>query len=226
MHRLRNTNDKSLRQIRITGTQFEEKNLFNTCQLCLVPPQWTVGGLYRMALFAVKDILPGEEICYDYNFSLFNTDQGQECKCGAKSCRGVIGGKGRDFLITLKGDDASSGGGDARTPNGGGQQQQKVAVATDPAGQVLADEKWFRAHMSEEDMAWVEKHAPKFQQLEAKTIKCTVCNECLNFKLLGQVQRHPELGKRFLKVYFGLSVFNHLNCFFLLKCRISGCSLY
>ena len=191
-----------------------------------VPPQWTVGGLYRMALFAVKDILPGEEICYDYNFSLFNTDQGQECKCGAKSCRGVIGGKGRDFLITLKGDDASSGGGDARTPNGGGQQQQKVAVATDPAGQVLADEKWFRAHMSEEDMAWVEKHAPKFQQLEAKTIKCTVCNEGLNFKLLGQVQRHPELGKRFLKVYFGLSVFNQLNCFFLLKCRISGCSLY
>ena len=29
LHRLRNTNDKSLRQIRITGTQFEEKNLFN-----------------------------------------------------------------------------------------------------------------------------------------------------------------------------------------------------
>jgi hypothetical protein len=61
-------------------------------------------------------------------------------------------------------------------------------------GQVLADEKWFKSHLSEEDLGWVEKHAPKFQQLEAKTIKCTVCNECLNFKLLGQVQRHPELG--------------------------------
>ena len=150
--------------------------------------QWTVGGLSRMALFAIKDILPGEEICYDYNFSLFNTDQGQECKCGAKDCRGVIGGKGKDFLITLKDDEAESS-----SPHSG--LQHKVAVATDPTGQVVADEKWFRAHLSEEDARWFEKNAPKFQQLEAKTIKCTVCNECLNFKLLGQIQRHPELGR-------------------------------
>ena len=37
--------------------------------------KWIVGGLPRMALFALRDILPGEEICYDYNFSLFNKDQ-------------------------------------------------------------------------------------------------------------------------------------------------------
>ena len=37
--------------------------------------KWNVDGLSRMALFALRDILPGEEICYDYNFSLFNTDQ-------------------------------------------------------------------------------------------------------------------------------------------------------
>ena len=36
--------------------------------------KWIVDGLPRMALFALRDILPGEEICYDYNFSLFNTD--------------------------------------------------------------------------------------------------------------------------------------------------------
>jgi hypothetical protein len=143
-----------------------------------------------MALFAIKDILPGEEICYDYNFSLFNTDQGQECKCGARSCRGVIGGKGRDFLITLKGDDAA----ETTTPTTAATSSGKVAVATDPNGQVLADEKWFKSHLSEEDLGWLMAHAPKYQQLEAKTIKCTVCNECLNFKLLGQVQRHPELG--------------------------------
>jgi hypothetical protein len=82
-----------------------------------------------MALFAIKDILPGEEICYDYNFSLFNTDQGQECKCGARSCRGVIGGKGRDFLITLKGDDALT-----TTQTATLSPVQKVAVATDPTG--------------------------------------------------------------------------------------------
>jgi hypothetical protein len=146
-----------------------------------------------MALFAIKDIFVGEEICYDYNFSLFNTDQGQECKCGAKDCRGVIGGKGKDFLITLKDDD---GGGVTGSAPGGGQQ--KVAVATDPTGQVAADDKWYRSHLSEEDARWFEQHAPKFQQLEAKTIKCTVCNECLNFKLLGQIQRHPELGESLL----------------------------
>ncbi len=163
---------------------------------CVYPPtQWTVGGLYRMALFAIKDIFVGEEICYDYNFSLFNTDQGQECKCGAKDCRGVIGGKGKDFLITLKDDE---GGVTGSAPSGG---QQKVAVATDPTGQVAADDKWYRSHLSEEDLRWFEQHAPKFQQLEAKTIKCTVCNECLNFKLLGQIQRHPELGKSLLNTY-------------------------
>ena len=70
--------------------------------------QWSVNGLIRMAVFARRDILPGEEICYDYNFSLFNTDQGQECKCGARECRGVIGGKGKDFLITLKDDGVSN----------------------------------------------------------------------------------------------------------------------
>lgn len=34
-----------------------------------------------------------EELTYDYNFSLFNPAEGQECKCGSDVCRGVIGGK-------------------------------------------------------------------------------------------------------------------------------------
>jgi len=33
-----------------------------------------VNGVYRMGLFALKDIQPGEELTYDYNFKAFNMD--------------------------------------------------------------------------------------------------------------------------------------------------------
>ncbi|XP_050067808.1 histone-lysine N-methyltransferase ash1 [Anopheles maculipalpis] len=55
--------------------------------------KWSVNGLFRMALFALRDIPPNEELCYDYNFSLFNPSEGQPCRCGSEQCRGVIGGK-------------------------------------------------------------------------------------------------------------------------------------
>ena len=71
---------------------------------------------------------------------------------------------------------------------------RKISVATDPSGQVAADDKWFKGKCAEDEIKWFEKNAPKPGQLEAKTIKCTVCNECLNFKAFGQIQRHPELG--------------------------------
>ncbi|XP_055888108.1 uncharacterized protein LOC106075037 isoform X1 [Biomphalaria glabrata] len=55
--------------------------------------KWNVNGLYRMVLFALRDILPGEELSYDYNFDPFNQETQQECRCGSSDCRGVIGGK-------------------------------------------------------------------------------------------------------------------------------------
>lgn len=55
--------------------------------------KWSVNGLSRMALFAMRDIQPSEELTYDYNFSLFNPAEGQPCKCESEQCRGVIGGK-------------------------------------------------------------------------------------------------------------------------------------
>lgn len=33
-----------------------------------------VNGLYRMVLFALRDIEPGEELSYDYNFDPFNQE--------------------------------------------------------------------------------------------------------------------------------------------------------
>lgn len=53
--------------------------------------KWSVLGLPRMALFASRNIKPGEELTYDYNFALFNPSEGQQCRCGSNACRGVIG---------------------------------------------------------------------------------------------------------------------------------------
>lgn len=65
----------------------------HSCQPNCEMQKWSVNGQFRMALFALRDIGAGEELTYDYNFSLFNPAEGQECKCGSETCRGVIGGK-------------------------------------------------------------------------------------------------------------------------------------
>ncbi|CAB3369610.1 Hypothetical predicted protein [Cloeon dipterum] len=65
----------------------------HSCEPNCEMQKWSVNGLFRMALFALRDIEAGEELGYDYNFSLFNAAEGQPCKCGSDNCRGVIGGK-------------------------------------------------------------------------------------------------------------------------------------
>ncbi|KAK9745828.1 AWS domain [Popillia japonica] len=65
----------------------------HSCQPNCEMQKWSVNSQSRMALFALRDIEAGEELTYDYNFSLFNPAEGQECKCGSDNCRGVIGGK-------------------------------------------------------------------------------------------------------------------------------------
>ncbi|XP_066993147.2 histone-lysine N-methyltransferase ash1 [Anabrus simplex] len=65
----------------------------HSCEPNCEMQKWSVNGLFRMALFALRDIQPHEELSYDYNFSLFNPAEGQPCKCGSVNCRGVIGGK-------------------------------------------------------------------------------------------------------------------------------------
>ena len=57
--------------------------------------KWSVNGVWRMALFSKVPIDINEELTYDYNFSWFDTREGQTCHCGAEECRGIIGGKGK-----------------------------------------------------------------------------------------------------------------------------------
>lgn len=77
----------------------EARFVNHSCEPNCEMQKWSVNGLFRMALFALRDILPDEELCYDYNFSLFNPDEGQLCKCNSPKCRGVIGGKTQRITI-------------------------------------------------------------------------------------------------------------------------------
>lgn len=65
--------------------------------------KWTVGGKPRMALFAGdKGITTGEELTYDYNFNPYSIKNVQACRCGAASCRGVLGPRPKEVKDALK----------------------------------------------------------------------------------------------------------------------------
>lgn len=63
----------------------------HSCEPNCEMQKWSVNGYYRVGLFALRDIEPGEELTYDYNFDSFNLETQQVCKCGTSKCRGVIG---------------------------------------------------------------------------------------------------------------------------------------
>jgi SET domain-containing protein len=43
------------------------------------------------AFFALRDIAPGEELCWDYSTSMTESGWTMPCLCGTPSCRGTIG---------------------------------------------------------------------------------------------------------------------------------------
>ena len=65
----------------------------HSCEPNCEMQKWSVNGFYRIGLFALRDILPNEELSYDYNFDNFNIETQQVCKCGSTKCRGYIGGR-------------------------------------------------------------------------------------------------------------------------------------
>uniref|UniRef100_A0AAV2K7R9 Histone-lysine N-methyltransferase ASH1L-like n=1 Tax=Knipowitschia caucasica TaxID=637954 RepID=A0AAV2K7R9_KNICA len=71
----------------------EARFINHSCEPNCEMQKWSVNGVYRIGLFALKDISSGTELTYDYNFHSFNTEEQQACMCGSESCRGIIGGK-------------------------------------------------------------------------------------------------------------------------------------
>jgi len=65
----------------------------HSCEPNCEMQKWSVNGVYRVGLFALRDIEAKEELSYDYNFDSFNQETQQECRCGSSKCRGVIGGR-------------------------------------------------------------------------------------------------------------------------------------
>lgn len=65
----------------------------HSCEPNCEMQKWTVNGLYRVGLFALRDIQPGEELSYDYNFQSYDTSNQQPCMCASVNCRGFIGGR-------------------------------------------------------------------------------------------------------------------------------------
>ncbi|KAF2397074.1 hypothetical protein EJ06DRAFT_482495 [Trichodelitschia bisporula] len=54
--------------------------------------KWVVGNKQRMGIFALREIIPGEELVFDYNVDRYGADP-QPCYCGEPNCTGFIGGK-------------------------------------------------------------------------------------------------------------------------------------
>ncbi|XP_069582002.1 histone-lysine N-methyltransferase ASH1L [Ranitomeya imitator] len=71
----------------------EARFINHSCDPNCEMQKWSVNGVYRIGLYALKDMAAGTELTYDYNFHSFNTEKQQLCKCGFEECRGIIGGK-------------------------------------------------------------------------------------------------------------------------------------
>ncbi|XP_066529786.1 histone-lysine N-methyltransferase ASH1L [Hoplias malabaricus] len=91
----------------------EARFINHSCEPNCEMQKWSVNGVYRIGLFALKDMDSGTELTYDYNFHSFNTEEQQVCKCGSEGCRGIIGGKSQR-INGLPGKGGGSGGGPRR----------------------------------------------------------------------------------------------------------------
>ncbi|CAD6994051.1 unnamed protein product [Ceratitis capitata] len=62
--------------------------------------KWSVNGLNRIGLFAIKDIPADTELTFNYHWDDLLGNQKKLCLCGAAKCVGEIGGKSKDEKVS------------------------------------------------------------------------------------------------------------------------------
>ncbi|KAJ2949544.1 hypothetical protein O0L34_g15464 [Tuta absoluta] len=161
--------------------------------------KWTSNGTFRMALFALRDIDPGEELTYDYNFSLFNPAEGQPCKCDSIDCRGVIGGKSqRVTKLPIKSasrtpSNASNQSASSAAPRPGRPRKAAKSNKKSEQQNILAQDiknnmtiLKYQQHLNK---LWQE---PQLKPLSAKERTLVKERHCFLFRNLEQVRRIRE----------------------------------
>ncbi|KAH8306400.1 hypothetical protein KR018_010414 [Drosophila ironensis] len=61
--------------------------------------KWTVRGVHRVGIFAIKDIPANTELTFNYLWDDLMNDSKKVCFCGAARCSGEIGGKLKDDVV-------------------------------------------------------------------------------------------------------------------------------
>lgn len=137
----------------------------HSCEPNCEMQKWSVNGLSRMVLFAKRPIAEGEELTYDYNFSLFNPSEGQPCRCNMPQCRGVIGGKSqrvKPLPAELKPAPGTEGTAGVGATNGGQHGRQRKHKAKKHAQRQLQAAK---------DAAEVVTRVQQLSEKEKKLVK-------------------------------------------------------
>jgi hypothetical protein len=108
--------------------------LNHSCDPNCIVEEWKVRGQSCMGIFALRDIKPQEELCFDYNFQRYG-DEEQKCYCGSKNCRGILGGSkdnSQDHSHNTNDQDDSDDGN-----NGNVNKKSRLVLGRDP---VLEDD--------------------------------------------------------------------------------------
>ncbi|KAL1959588.1 hypothetical protein VTO42DRAFT_1623 [Malbranchea cinnamomea] len=107
--------------------------------------KWTVAGKPRVALFAGENgIMTGEELTYDYNFNPYSLKNVQECRCGAPTCRGILGPRPKDGNRNKDDNDKQKTGSVAKSTGKGNTLTKSTSTGRKRKAKTVLDESMSR----------------------------------------------------------------------------------